>query len=160
MKDCTYDILSTGQTGLSFLELLAYADEMFANTLTTEEIADIADIVYSKAAKQDSIVQKLGEIKHDYIVAGILSFIVSIHWAFIFNKILVFQTNEWKKTAKKELVKSYVTYGLSGLVLNNLLLYIFVDLCYVSKYYAPIIVLFFLIPFNYFVNKYWVYKVK
>ena len=99
-------------------------------------------------------------IKHDYIVAGILSFIVSIHWAFIFNKILVFQTNEWKKTAKKELVKSYVTYGLSGLVLNNLLLYIFVDLCHVSKYYAPIIVLFFLIPFNYFVNKYWVYKVK
>ena len=70
MKDCTYDILSTGQTGLSFLELLAYADEMFANTLTTEEIADIADIVYSKAAKQDSIVQKLGEIKHDYIITS------------------------------------------------------------------------------------------
>ena len=85
---------------------------------------------------------------------------VSIHWAFVLNKIFVFQTSEWRHTAKKELLKSYITYGFSGLVLNNILLYIFIDLCGISKYFAPILVLFFLVPFNYLVNKYWVYGIK
>ncbi len=100
------------------------------------------------------------EFRYDYIIAGILSFVVSIHWAFVLNKIFVFQTSEWRQTAKKELLKSYITYGFSGLVLNNILLYIFIDLCGISKYFAPILVLFFLVPFNYLVNKYWVYGIK
>lgn len=100
------------------------------------------------------------DFKYDYIMASVLSFIVSIHWAFVFNKIFVFQTNGWKTVATKELFKSYLTYGFSGLFLNNLLLFLFVDICDISKYYAPILVLFFLVPFNYLVNKYWVYRIR
>ena len=100
------------------------------------------------------------DFKYDYIMARVLSFIVSIHWAFVFNKIFVFQTNGWKTVAPKELFKSYLTYGFSGLFLNNLLLFLFVDICDISKYYAPILVLFFLVPFNYLVNKYWVYRIR
>ena len=48
------------------------------------------------------------EFRYDYIIAGILSFVVSIHWAFVLNKIFVFQTSEWRQTAKKELLKSYI----------------------------------------------------
>lgn len=99
-------------------------------------------------------------IRYDYIIANILSFIISIHWAFVLNKMIVFKANNWRNSYGKELVKTYLTYGFSGFVLNNILLYLFVDICEISKYYAPILNLMFLVPFNYFVNKYWIFHNK
>lgn len=70
MKNCTYDILSTGDEGLSLLELLRFVDKQFAEVLDTEQIASISDVVFSKNPLKDSIITKLGEIKHDYIVTA------------------------------------------------------------------------------------------
>lgn len=98
------------------------------------------------------------EIKYDYIIAGVLSFIVGVQWAFVFNKIFVFENDKSQTTIKTQLIKSYLMYGFSGLILNNILLVIFVDICHASKYYAPIFCLLFTVPFNFFVNKYWIFK--
>jgi hypothetical protein len=70
MKNCTYDILSTGDEGLSLLELLKFVDKQFAEVLDTEQKASISDVVFSKNPLKDSIITKLGEIKHDYIITA------------------------------------------------------------------------------------------
>ena len=69
MKNCTYDIVN-GETGISLLELLRYVDKQFAEVLDTKEKASINDIVYSKSPLKDSIITKIGEVKHDYIVTS------------------------------------------------------------------------------------------
>jgi len=70
MKNCTYDILSTGDEGLSLLELLRFVDKQFAEVLDTKQKASISDVVFSKSPLKDSIITKLGEIKHDYIITA------------------------------------------------------------------------------------------
>ena len=68
MKECTYDVLSTGQKDISFIELLQYVDEQFAKVLDTNTISKISDIVYSKDPYKDSIITRIGEVKYDYIM--------------------------------------------------------------------------------------------
>ena len=68
MKNCTYDILGTELNGLSLVELLKYVDKQFAEVLDDTESID--DIVYSKDPLKDSIITKIGQVKHDYIVTA------------------------------------------------------------------------------------------
>ena len=69
MKNCTYDIVN-GEQGLSLIELLRYVDKQFAEVLDTKEKESINDIVYSKNPLRDSIITKIGEVKHDYIITS------------------------------------------------------------------------------------------
>ena len=69
MKNCTYDIVN-GEQGLSLIALLRYVDKQFAEVFDTKEKASISDIVYSKDPLKESIVKKIGEIKHDYIITA------------------------------------------------------------------------------------------
>ena len=69
MKNCTYDIVN-GEQGLSLIGLLRYVDKQFAEVLDTKQKASISDIVYSKDPLKDSIITKIGEIKHNYIITA------------------------------------------------------------------------------------------
>ena len=101
---------------------------------------------------------RLFTLEYDYIYANVFAFVVSTCWAFVFNKIYVFKSANKSNLIRSELLKSYITYGFSCLVLNNLLLFWFVDLCMISKYLAPFLNLLFMVPFNFLVNLYWVFK--
>lgn len=98
-------------------------------------------------------------VLYDYFLANVLSFVLSIQWAYYFNKMFVFDSvNKSMTLDRNQLLKTYITYCISGLFVNNILLYLFIDIIEVSKYIAPILNLFILVPFNFLINKFWVFK--
>ena len=84
--------------------------------------------------------------------------VISILNAFIWNDLLVFKGNEKDfKSILKRLLKSFISYGATGL-LSNILLYLEVTLLNASKAYAPVINLLVTIPLNFLINKFWTFK--
>lgn len=94
-----------------------------------------------------------------YIIASIIAFVISVLNSFFWNNKYVF-----KKKANVDhkiinsLVKTYISYAFTGLVLQNILLYIFIDLLKISKYIAPFFGLVITIPLNFLLNKFWTFK--
>ena len=59
----------------------------------------------------------------DYIIANIISFLLSVLWSFYWNNKYVFKLNEGEhRSIWKALLKTYVSYGFTGIILNNILL--------------------------------------
>jgi putative flippase GtrA len=94
-----------------------------------------------------------------YLVGSIVSFVVSVAWSFLLNNRFVFrkqngETRVWWKT----LLKTYLSYGLTGLLLANGLLYVWVDLLKISPYLAFFLNLMITIPTNFLLNKLWAFR--
>lgn len=102
---------------------------------------------------------KDAEWRWDYIFANVSSFTLSIFWAFYWNNKYVFKKktdeirNKWKT-----LGKTFISYGLTGYILNNILLFLMVDFFLLSKYIAPLIVLIVSVPVNFLMNKLWTFN--
>lgn len=93
-----------------------------------------------------------------YLLGSVLGTIISILNAFIWNDLLVFKGNEKDfKSILKRLLKTFISYGATGL-LSNILLYLEVNFLNVSKAYAPVINLLVTIPLNFLINKFWTFK--
>ncbi len=93
-----------------------------------------------------------------YLLGSVLGTVISILNAFIWNDLLVFKGNEKDfKSILKRLLKSFISYGATGL-LSNILLYLEVNFLNVSKAYAPVINLLVTIPLNFLINKFWTFK--
>jgi len=58
----------------------------------------------------------------------------------------------------KSLLKTYVSYSFTGLFLNSVLLFLWVDVFHISEYIAPFINLFINVPINFLINKFWAFK--
>ena len=95
---------------------------------------------------------------YDYIVGSVLGFIISVLWSFYWNNKLVFTEGSEKRNILKSLLKTYLSYTATGIVLSNILLYIFVDLIGISKAVAPFINLLITVPLNFVLNKYWAFR--
>ena len=95
----------------------------------------------------------------DYIFANVTSFTISIFWSFYWNSRYVFKEkpdevrNKWKA-----LGKTFLSYGFTGYILNNILLFVLVDMFGVSKYIAPLITLIISVPVNFILNKLWAFN--
>ncbi len=99
------------------------------------------------------------EVGWDYIAANIVSFALSVLWSFMLNSIFVFKEEEGeKRNPWKTLLKTYIAYGFTGIVLNNVLSFIWINVFGISKYIAPLINLIISIPVNFFMNKLWAFK--
>lgn len=97
--------------------------------------------------------------KQDYIVANVVSFTISIFWAFYWNDKYVFQEkSDGKRNRWKSLGRSFLAYGFTGYILNNILSYIWINVLYISKYLSPLLNLAISMPVNFFVNKLWTFK--
>jgi putative flippase GtrA len=55
-------------------------------------------------------------------------------------------------------LKTYLSYAATGLVLANILLYVFVDVLGIHKSVAPFISLLITVPLNFILNKYWAFR--
>ena len=98
---------------------------------------------------------------YDYIIASVISFVISVYWSFYWNDKLVFILEEGKQRSKwKSLIKTYISYSVTGLFLSMILLYIWVDFLDVSEYIASIINLIITVPLNFIINKFWAFKAK
>lgn len=122
-----------------------------------------------------------------YLLASIVSWVVSVLWAFLLQNVFVFKEKDdaehrvWWQT----LMKTYMAYAFTGLFLNNLLLILWVRVINIAQYCGPIISFFagihigFLgdpatfsanmgwfmnmivsIPLNFIINKFWAYRQK
>ena len=97
-------------------------------------------------------------ITFDYLIGSVLGFIISVLWSFFWNNKLVFNKDAEKRSIWKSLLKTYLSYAATGIVLANALLYIFVDLMGISKAVAPFVGLLITVPLNFVLNKYWAFR--
>ena len=56
------------------------------------------------------------------------------------------------------MIKTYISYAFTGLILQNLLLFLFIDIFHISKYLAPFLGLVITIPLNFILNKKWAFQ--
>lgn len=101
------------------------------------------------------------QIAWDYVLGNLVSFFLSVLWSFYWNNKYVFTEKEGEqRTIWKALLKTYVSYGVTGIVLNNILSYIWIEIFNVSKFIAPIINLVISVPINFLMNKFWAFNNK
>jgi len=102
---------------------------------------------------------KNAKLPYDYIIGNLVSFFLSVLWSFYWNDKYVFKMESGEeRTIGKALLKTYVSYGFTGIVLNNILSIIWISVLEVSKYIAPVFNLLLSVPINFFLNKFWAFK--
>lgn len=94
-----------------------------------------------------------------YLVASVTSFVISVAWSFYWNNRMVFTMAKGEtRSLWRSLVKTYMSYALTGLVLANVLLFLEIDILGLNAYIAPIINLVITVPINFYLNKNWAFK--
>ncbi len=95
-----------------------------------------------------------------YIDANIISWIFAVAFAFITNKLFVFdsKTSE-KKVVLRELV-SFVGARLSTLLVDTALMFLFITIMSINEMLSKIIVQFVIVVLNYVLSKLFVFKKK
>ena len=100
------------------------------------------------------------EIAWDYVAGNIVAFVLSVLWSFYWNNRVVFiQEAGQHRSIWKTLLKAYAAYGFTGIVLNNIMSWMWIAVFSVSKYIAPLINLIISVPLNFVINKLWTFKV-
>lgn len=97
----------------------------------------------------------------DYFIAQVISFILSVLWSFYWNNKAVFVLKEGEqRSVWRALLKTYASYSFTGLFLNSLLIWLWVDVMHISEFAAPLINLVISVPINFIINKCWAFKGK
>lgn len=95
-----------------------------------------------------------------YLLGSAVGFVITVAISYVLNNLYTFKGDEKPDWSLKKLLKVYVSYALTGLILNNFLLWLWIDVIGINKNIAPVINLFFTIPLNFLLNKLWAYKKK
>lgn len=91
-----------------------------------------------------------------YLAASFLGFFLSVINAFYWNNRYVFKNTKSDKW--KMFMKTLSSYAGTGLLLNNILLVVLVDIFHVAAWLAPLVTLIITIPLNFLLNKFWAFK--
>ena len=98
-------------------------------------------------------------ISWDYVLGNLIAFVLSVAWSFYWNSRYVFRLRDrCLGTIVKALLKTYASYSATGIVLNNLLSWLWIEQLNISKYVAPIINLVVSVPLNFIINKFWAFR--
>lgn len=96
----------------------------------------------------------------DYVAGNVVAFILSVLWSFYWNNRVVFAKKEGQhRNLWKALLKAYAAYGITGIVLSNVLSWLWISVLQVSKYIAPLINLVISVPLNFIINKLWTFSI-
>lgn len=99
------------------------------------------------------------EVSWDFVVANVVAFVLSVLWSFYWNNRFVFTVKDSKRRKLGyALIKSYISYGFTGIFLNNILSWVWISVFCISKYIAPLINLLISVPINFMMNKFWTFK--
>jgi putative flippase GtrA len=95
-----------------------------------------------------------------YIIANTIAFILSVLNSFYWNNKYVFKSGDDQKKSAfwPALLKTYISYAFTGLVLSSGLLYVFIKIMRISAYIAPLLGLVITVPLNFVLNKKWAFK--
>lgn len=119
-----------------------------------------------------------------YLVASILGYVISVFSAWLWQYFVIFKEGGVKSDEKwwKSLIKTYITYATTGLILNNILLFLMLDVIHIeqflewvtypilfltfdsardlAEYIAPLIAMVIAVPINFLLNKFWAFGEK
>ena len=94
-----------------------------------------------------------------YLIASVAAFMVSTTSAFFLNTKFVFTESGEKTTyTLRGLIKTFCTYGFTGVISYKLLLMFWIELIHIPKMIAPILSTAINFPINFCLNKYWACK--
>jgi putative flippase GtrA len=96
--------------------------------------------------------------KVHYFAANIFSFFAGIINSFFWNNRYVFKKHDNNRNAPVSFIRMVIAYCFTGLLLQNLFLYIFIDVLSYSKYLAPFFGMVITVPLNFVMNKFWVFR--
>ena len=96
-------------------------------------------------------------VDKSYLYGNTIAFIVSVYWSFVWNRRFVFQDHSKGKAYFKALIKAYITYSFTGIVLYNILSWLWIDVIGISYLIAPILNSVIGFPVNYVMNKKWTF---
>lgn len=142
----------TEETVSAFLQFVKFGIVGVSNTIISYLIYAVSLLAFRKYGMFTST---------DYLVAQFVGFMLSVLWSFYWNNKAVFVLEEGKqRSVWKALLKTYVSYSFTGIFLNTLLIYLWVDLMHISEFLAPMFNLVINVPINFLINKCWAFKVK
>ncbi len=91
----------------------------------------------------------------DYLISNVLSWIIAVLFAYITNKIFVFESKS-KKNIKE--ITSFFFFRIVSLLIEMIILYIFVDMFHIDDLFTKIIAQVIVIVANYVFSKVFVFK--
>ena len=105
--------------------------------------------------------EKVGDNSLALQISQTIGFIITVFISFLLNNTFVFRKEEGQqRNPFFTLIKTYIAYSFTGVFLNNVLVYIEINMIHMSALIAPVINLVVDVPINFFMNKLWAYKVK
>ncbi len=96
----------------------------------------------------------------DYLIAQFIGYVLSIFWSFYWNRRYVFVEGQDTVPWYTALIKSFIAYSFTGIFMNSLLSFLWVEIAGLSKIIAPIINLVINVPVNFVMNKFWAFRSK
>lgn len=118
-----------------------------------------------------------------YTIANIIGFIIVIFYAYLLQNRFVFKTKMHEKSQRWWIIllKTYLSYAFTGLLLTNFLSWVWIDVLDLSlllhsvyikstpfcnwksnadfaKYFAPFLNCIIMVPANFIINKFWIYR--
>ena len=98
-------------------------------------------------------------VSWDYIAGNVAGFIAGTLWSFVWNDRFVFnEKREPGENKSRILIKTFIVYGFTIILVSNVLSYVWINVFGISKYIAPILNLCISVPLNFILNKYWAFK--
>ena len=94
----------------------------------------------------------------DIYIAQFVMFMLSVLWSYYWNSKKVFVNS--KETLLNSLLKTYMTYACTSLLLSEILLLVWTKVFGISEYVAPLISLLVTVPLNYIIHKRWVFNAR
>lgn len=91
----------------------------------------------------------------DYLISNVLSWIIAVLFAYITNKMFVFESKS-KKDIKE--ITSFFFFRIVSLIMEMIILYIFVDMLHIDDLVTKIIAQIIVIISNYVFSKVFVFK--
>lgn len=100
------------------------------------------------------------DCEKDFLIAQALAFLVSVYWAFYWDKKYVFNVGKVydRFINLKILMKTYMSYAFTGLFLSEILLIFWVEFLGITKFIAPLINMVICLPLNFIINKKWTFR--
>lgn len=100
-------------------------------------------------------------VSWDFIAGNVVAFVLSVLWSFYWNNRFVFTVKDGEqRNLGRTLCKTYLSYGFTGILLNNILSWLWISVIGISKYVAPMINLIISVPLNFIINKFWAFKIE
>lgn len=92
------------------------------------------------------------------LVANVLAWLFAFVFAFITNKIWVFESKEWKSQTTIKETLEFLFARLTTLLVDSVLMWLFIDIITMNELISKIFVNIIVIVINYFASKFWIFR--